>query len=321
MTDITLQRIHDTSVWQQLMARSPQGTEFLDPEFLSLFGVPYRLYGLFRGGVCIMGLPVIDARSLGGAALPWCYKQGPVFYDEIFKGAAAKRIQYEVELAELAVTELAKCEDYFHFSLDSGLTDVRGYDWAHYHDADKPRCRIAPRYTAILDLAQIGSESLRDMGRSARRQEERYAIEREYLCGAMDGTVEELHALYLATFDRQGLSVPRHETALFAPYVQHFLTKGIGHICAIRDPDGQAVAAAFVFRDQDNTWHVPIIGTGNTRYGGTLLYYQILDFALSKGAKAMDFDGANSPNRGYFKHSLGALPRLYFDVTYDAKAG
>ena len=87
----------------------------------------------------------------------------------------------------------------------------------------------------------------------------------------------------------------------------------------MRDADDTAVAAAFVFEDYDKVWHVPIIGTGDTRYGGTLLYYQILDFALSKGGAAVDFDGANSPKRGYFKHSLGAMPELYFEVSYDAR--
>ncbi|MEP3635857.1 MAG: hypothetical protein ABJN14_01170 [Paracoccaceae bacterium] len=59
--------------------------------------------------------------------------------------------------------------------------------------------------------------------------------------------------------------------------------------------------------------------TSETSYGGTMLYYQILDFAMAQGGSAVDFDGANSPNRGYFKHSLGAMPELYFEVSYDGQ--
>jgi len=313
MSKIDLRRIDDLDVWRALLARSPQATRFLDPAFLAVFDAPFRPYGLFRGDICIMGLPVIDT-----SPLPWSYRQGPIFYDEISKGGVAKTIQYEIDLAELAVTELAKVEPRFHFSLSPDLWDVRGYDWAHYHDADKPRCRLTPRYTAVLPLEGANSKDVRAGSRSARRQEERYANEREGLRPTADGTVDELFALYTETFARQSAHVPANEAALFAPYVQYFLNEGCGHILAVRDAADVAVAMALVFEDLDGVWHVPIIGTGDTRYGGTMLYFQIADLALTHGAKAVDFDGANSPKRGYFKHSLGALPALYFEVDYDA---
>ena len=91
MSRLDLQLITDLDIWHGLLNRSPQATRFLEPEFLDLFGADVRYYGLFRSGVCIMGLPVID-----GPALPWCYKQGPIFFDELFQSAPAKRIQYEV---------------------------------------------------------------------------------------------------------------------------------------------------------------------------------------------------------------------------------
>ena len=78
------------------------------------------------------------------------------------------------------------------------------------------------------------------------------------------------------------------------------------------------VAGAFVFKDNDNVWHVPIVGTSDTHYGGTLLYFFMADFVLQHGGSALDFDGANSPNRAYFKHSLGAEPQLYFEIRYKA---
>ena len=152
MSKLDLEPIEDPEIWQKLLARSPQATRFLDPEFLSMFRADIRFYGLFRGGVCIMGLPVIDPRASGMSALPWCYKQGPIFHDEVFKGAQAKRIQYEIELAETVLTKLAEVEPWFRFSLHEGLTDVRGYDWVHYHAPDKARCTILPRYTAVLPL-------------------------------------------------------------------------------------------------------------------------------------------------------------------------
>ena len=60
MSKLELHLITDTQNWRRLLSRSPQATRFLHPDFLELFGVPIRYYGVFRSDVCIMGLPVID---------------------------------------------------------------------------------------------------------------------------------------------------------------------------------------------------------------------------------------------------------------------
>lgn len=318
MSVLELDLITERASWQKLMSRSPHATRFLDPDFLDLFGAEVRFYGLFRNGVCLLGLPVIDPRGLGSAQLPWCYQQGPLFYDEIYRSAQAKRIQYEIELAETGVTALAEAEDWFRFALHNRLTDVRGYDWVHYHVPEKARCQVLPRYTAILPIEGVSREDIRKSARSARRQEEGYAQSREALVPSDSGTVDELFRLYCETFARQDIAISALEQALFAPYTQYFLDRDIGRILTVRNAAGAAIAAAFLFEDYDKVWHVPLIGTGETRFGGTLLYFLIADFVREQGGVAVDFDGANSPNRAYFKHSLGAHPQLYFEVRYEA---
>lgn len=318
MSEFSLELIDQPDDWRGLLSRSPQTTRFLDPDFLALFQIAPRFYGLFRKGVCVLGLPVLDPREHSISSLPWCYKQGPIFYDEIYRSAQAKRIQYEIELAETGITELAKTENWFRFSLHESLTDMRGFDWVHYHEPKKRRCTILPRYTAVVRLEGRSQEDIRRATRSARRQEEGYAVKRETLTTSEDGTVDELFGLYCETFASQDVEIAPTERDLFAPYLQYFLGADIGQILTVRDSAGKAVVGAFVFKDYDNVWHVPIVGTGNTRFGGTLLYFHILDFVRSKGGVAVDFDGANSPNRAYFKHSMGANPQLYFEVRYEA---
>ena len=315
-----MERIEDQELWVKLLSRSPQATRFLDPEFLSIFGADVRFYGLFRNGFCVMGLPVIDPRSIGETALPWCYKTGPIFHDELYKSAQTKRIQHEIELAETALTKLAEVENWARFNLHETLTDMRGYDWVHYHEPEKARCSILPRYTAVLPLKGVTAETIRKGARSARRQEEGYAKTRETLTPTVGGTIDELFDLYSETFARQDVAISEIEQRLFIPYIKYFLDAGIGQILTVRDQTDRAVAGAFAFKDYDNIWHVPIVGTGDTRYGGTMLYFLLADFVREQGGDALDFDGANSPNRSYFKHSLGAEPQLYFEIRYEASS-
>ena len=307
--------------WSALLAVSPQRTRFLDPDFLDLFEVPVRYWGLNRKGVVIAGMPVIDASRFGARALPWCYYQGIVYHDEVWRSAPAKRTQYTIKVSEALATGVAMEEAQFSISLSPALSDVRGLDWVHYHDPSHPRLVLQPRYTGIAPVRGETPESLRKRCRSARRQEEGYAKNREGLIATTDGTIDELVDLYRATFERQGVDVPVTEIDLLRAYAQHFLDAGVGSFLAVRDASGSALAVALVFTDYDETVHVPVIGTGETRYGGTLLYFHILDEAMKQDALAVDFNGANSPKRAYFKHSMGADAILYFEASWDAARG
>jgi len=269
--------------------------------------------------VIIAGLPVIEAQS--SKFLPWCYYQGIVFHHEIWRAAPAKRTQYEIEISEELVTGVAEVESRFHLSLHPTLMDVRGLDWVHYHAPDRSRVRLVPRYTAIQYTNEETPESLRKAARSARRQEEGYAHSREGLRLSQDGTLEELSGLLRDTFDRQNTEMSETEAELLPVYASYLLERAQGTLLTVRNTEGQAVAIALIFADVDGTIHVPIIGTGETRFGGTLLYFAILDHAVSSGAPAVDFNGANSPSRAYFKHSIGARPVLFFEASYDAEAG
>ena len=301
--------------WDALLARSPQRTRFLDPDFLKLFDVPLRYWGIDRNGVVIAGMPVIETDIYGGRSLPWCYYQGIIYHEEIWRAAPSKRTQYEIELAEQLVEDVAQEEPAFTISLHSSLTDIRGLDWVHFHRPDRPCLKLFPRYTAIVDLVDASPETLRAACRSARRQEERYAVEREGLTVAEDGTIQELVALFQATFVRQGISLRDETVSALPDFAGYLLKNGCGRLHVVRK-DANAVAIALVFDDYDGTAHVPVVGTGETRFGGTLLYFHILFSALERGAKAVDLNGANSPKRAYFKHSMGAAPQLFFEASW-----
>ena len=311
-----LRVIRDVDEWKRLLLRSPQGTRFLDKEFIDLFSVPYTLYGYYIKDVCVAGVPVIDAGQYGSCFLPQCYYQGPFFYDEIYRSANSKKIQYEIELVEHILKSIILVEEKFNFCLHPSFQDVRGYSWLHYNDESKSRCVITPKYTAIIDLGHISHNDIRKLGRSSRRQEEGYAVTREDLHVCSDGCLDELLDLYRQTFHRQGIKVNPSDLSLLAEYCNYFLGLEVGHILTVRNSSNVAVAASFIFEDYFSHWHVPLVGLGSSRYGGTLLYYYIADYVKERGGLKLDFNGANSPQRGYFKHSIGARAQLYFEIKF-----
>ena len=160
----------------------------------------------------------------------------------------------------------------------------------------------------------MSSDDIRMNSRSARRQEEGYAKSRENLNCFDDGNLNELIDLYCYTFEKQDKFIDKSEIEYLKCFCGYFLELGIGKILVVRNESNQAVAAGFIFEDYDKTWHVPLIGVGDTRYGGTLLYYYAIDYIKAADGKRIDFNGANSPQRSYFKHSMGAKAKLYFMI-------
>ena len=77
-----------------------------------------------------------------------------------------------------------------------------------------------------------------------------------------------------------------------------------------------AVAAGLVFRDYKAFAHLPVVGTHGSKYGGTLLYSSIINELRDQSYCAFDLNGANSPTRAYFKHSIGGDATLHFHVIW-----
>ena len=106
-------------------------------------------------------------------------------------------------------------------------------------------------------------------------------------------------------------------TKQFANYI---LDNNLGVIAVTRDGSGNAHTAGLMLFDFNDMVHLPVVGTSETRYGGTMLYFSMMDYAVERGYKIIDFNGANSPKRAYFKHSIGGETRLYFHVSWSKPA-
>lgn len=309
-------KLGDDFDWANFSKGSPQGTCYLDRAVLDLFNTNVTYYGCFKGKMLAAVLPVIDWVCDNFENLPFCYYQGPVISREIYRSSLSNVIQYELELLAALFEYVAVERAKFFSCLHTSLQDVRGVDWVHYGQNTKPRIKISPRYTAIVELASSSIQDFYKNARSSRRQEERYALEKENLSVNHFGKEKNLFQNYKTSFWKQGTNPSDFDLAMLEPFTSYFVGKGRGQIIEIKNKAGTCVASALLIRDYDEIFHVPILGVGETKYGGTLLYFEILKRAKSSGGRVVDFNGANSPKRGYFKHSIGACPKLYFEATF-----
>ena len=303
----------DAEQWQRFVAASPQGTRYCTPAIITALNCEADYWLVMRNGYPVAGIPVIT-RNKAGSGLPMhSYYTGLMLHDEAWRGKANRRTENLLAISEQAMHSLCEQYDAFQLCLHPDITDVRGFDWFHYHTPERGRIAITPRYSASVAL---DTDRLFAAARGSRRREYHYAQEREQQSFATDGSVDELLHLWQASLGRQGQPPDSVETDTTRRFAETLLAQGQGIIGVTRDRHGEATTAGLLMLDYHHTAHLPVVGTGDTRYGGSLLYFSLMQTAAGLGCKLLDFNGANSPQRGYFKHSIGGDARLYFHLSW-----
>ena len=313
MSIFSLQRCTDVNKWNEFVSASPQGTRYCTQEMISSLGCEADFWFVIRKGYPVAGVPVIT-NNLASVGLPMhSYYVSIMFHPEAWNCKANRRTENIMSITEVVMEELSTHYDEIQLCLHPDITDVRGFDWFNYHTPEQGRVSLSPRYTAQIKL---DGKHIRELARGSRRREESYALSRENLQFAIDGTVDELIELWQQSFARQGNTLSDMELSVTKQFAQHVLQHDYGVIAATRDETGKAQTAGLMLFDFNSTVHLPVVGTAETRYGGTLLYFSMMDYAAAQGYEVMDFNGANSPKRAYFKHSIGGGTILYFSINW-----
>ena len=130
--------------------------------------------------------------------------------------------------------------------------------------------------------------------------------------------VEILDALHNLTFERQGLERSDGEKFLAVNFSKIAIEKGFGRLMICNTREGDPVSASVFLLDKIRWYY--LIGATNPEYrkygvGSFTLFHQ-LKKCFEDGLNEVDFIGINSPQRGYFKTSFNAEPKIYFEMTY-----
>jgi len=293
---------------------SPQGTRYCCNETITALGCEADYWFVKRNGQPVAGLTIITDNAAASGLPIHSYYVGIMFHVEAWNCKANRRTENVLAITEAVMLQLSQHYDEIQFCLHPDISDVRGFDWFNYHTPEKGRVFISPRYTAQV---MLDDNCIRKSARSSRRREEGYADTRENLHFTTDGSVEELISLWQKSLSRQSSKSSESEIIASKNFAHYVLQNKLGIIATTRDANNTAQTAGLLMFDYNQRAHLPVVGTSDTKYGGTLLYFSIMDYAAAQGYKILDFNGANSPNRAYFKHSIGGDSQLYFYVAWN----
>ena len=315
MNNLTLERAEDMAEWNDFVALSTQGSLYATATIIEALGCKADYWYLKRNGYPVLGVPVIVKNAIGTGLPSYSYYVGIMYHPDAWNCKANRRTENEMLFCEVLMMKLSELYDRIELCLHPSISDVRGLDWFNYHTPERGRVQIHPKYTAQAMLQPV--ELIRRNAKSSRRRDEKYAINRENLYFSLDGTVEELVSLYDGTLLRQDIKVSKMGLDITEQFARTLLVQSLGIIAVVRDKNKQAKNAGLLMFDHHKLVHLPVVGSSDTRYGGTMLYFGMMEHAAKLGFTLIDFNGANSPKRGYFKHSIGGKVQLYFHMVWE----
>jgi len=309
-----------SSIWDNFVTNSPQGSIFCRSAFLDALGVEYDLWFVEENGQPQAGA-VILRRNAEPILAPYLFTlyQGLLFAGQSRTLPPHSRPKLTLEVTETLLKDLSERYDRLSFCLHYATEDLRGLQWFHYHEPHLGQFKMEMYYTGLIDLtASPDLETYLTTIRTTRRYEYRKAL-REGLTFEVSQDIDTLESLYRLTFERQGIELDADVLKRMRTITAAALSKGFGELMLCRDAAGVAASATLFLHDERCGYY--LIGANHPDYrnswSGTFLVLENIRRCQVRGLKWVDVCGINSPNRGDFKTSLNAVPTPYFVVTWE----
>lgn len=319
MSSYILHSCSDKKQWDDFASASPQGNLFCQTRFLDSFQKEYELLMIVQGNKNLLGAVVVKDKVGRPTTKPFMY-QGLLINQSVASLATHKNVKKSLELIEFLLQEVTKRYQRICFSLHPSFTDLRSFQWHNYHSPEKGQFKIDLNYTAILDLQSIENIDQILMGaRTVRRQENRKCLKEGFTIEESDD-IKLLDFLHSQTFERQGMVRSSREKFMATTLADKAISEGLGRLLVCRDSSGSPASASLFLYDDNTAYY--LIGANDPKsrkYGtGSYLMFEQIIRCLEQGLSNVDFVGINSPMRGDFKTSFGAVPVPYYTVMLES---
>lgn len=303
--------------WDNLVAQSEQGSVFNSREFLSALGVDIRYWGVYDGYE-LMAATSVQVDGGGNPVGPdKCINlyQGIMLSPAITGLPVPSRVRRELAVVNRLIEGLTERYDEIWLSMHPRMKDIRSLQWFNYHTPENGQFQIDVRYTGLLELTNFSSrEELVSSFARGRQGDYKKAISKGITVKTCfdPNLLDTLHA---KTFARQEADRGVFDKLLI-PITDAALKKGFGELLVAYTDDGAPTSASLFIWD-NSTAHY-LFGASDPEYrntgAATYVLAESLWRAIERKNCRADFVGVNSPQRGEFKTSFGALPVTYFEA-------
>jgi hypothetical protein len=317
MAIYTFRQLEDKGEIASFWRLSPDATIFTHPEVLPKLVNHVEWWMAYKGEepVCLWPLCGPDLRN--GGISKFVYYAGPMWSRLRLEINTLRWMELTKNIYPGFIDIFSKRRDHFEASFPTTLTDLREFYWMKQDTRHGATLEMIPRYTAVINGLDVqDTETLFSKFQYSRRREIGAFEKLNHLVSTQICSAEELFLMYKVYFERHGKTVPDSEHARIDNLCS-LVEAGYGYYFGYRDlKTNQLLSIVVVLLGCETANLVINFVDGAYRFqniNAATLFGAILK-AKTLNAKTFDFNGANSPDRAFYKHSFGAEPVLYFDL-------
>lgn len=303
--------------WDRLVLSSVTGSIFCESRFLRALEPDILYYGLYQGDELVAATLVqIDRQGVVvGPDRSFNLYHGIVLSSVITDLPIHSRVRRELLIGEAMLEGLVSRHQEIWLSLHPAMRDIRSLQWYNYHHPEKGLFQIDVRYTGILALNGFsGRDSLVSSLARGRQSDFKKSLSKGVkIISTTDAKL--LDDLHEKTFFRQGAERGYFDRLLI-PITTTAIEQGYGELLVAIAADGTAISASLFIWDRCTAYY--LFGASDPEYrstgAATAVLVESLWNAVQRGNSSVDFVGINSPHRGEYKTSFGAVPVPYFEA-------
>jgi hypothetical protein len=303
---------------QKFWHNAPDASAFTEPAILERLSQRVDWLLAAKGDVPVCLWPVCLPDGLSPAIPDFCYYIGPVWNTHGTQAPPHRWLADSTQVYEGLITLMLQRYGKVYAQMPLGMQDIRVFDWWNYHERQKSKFIIKPRYSAcIRGVQSMSEEEIQCNFRNKRRQVLRNIIKHGAPQRSDFWKKTELVDLYLDVMKLQKKAVSKrcleniHALCSLA-------NEGKGEVIAFRNGQNEILSIGMLLYGKNVANLVLCLTSTRWRDEKINLWtmYSMIMAGKAKGMDIIDFNGANSPSRADDKHSYGARAELFFELQY-----
>ncbi|MDB9812355.1 hypothetical protein OAB74_01245 [Candidatus Pelagibacter sp.] len=312
--------------WDSIIENSHQSNLFVRTFFLKKSGTKYHLWKILQGqeikaGICLS----VDDSEKNSIENKFVIHNG-IFFNFDKKRILSKRREDQFQITSFIINNLVSKYDEVFLSLDPEVCDIRPFQWYNYN-IEGPRFEISIKYTSILDLSEFNLKIDEDEMKifknlePVRRYSIRQAINEKFNVKFTHEPKNFLN-LYEKFLMNNNFDIANDEIITVSKIVKEILIQKKGIVSYVYDNSENLVYS--IVTGWDNTKAYYLYGVGSEKikkpWQGTAGLWSTFKYIANNNcAKMYDFEGVNSPKRGWFKLGFGGELINYYQIKYEKR--
>ncbi len=317
MTDgYSLTPVEDDDAWDALVRESPQGSLFATSLFLKTLPDGFERRWVLKGTKRVGGVYFDKGERESEAGQRALIYSGLLFGRAVSAEGASNRTK-RFRITELFI-EWLETYDAVQIRLSPHVEDIRPFSWHAYHSEDpSEKYALRPEYTSYLSLAPfargVSDEAVSQMVRSRRRL---WRDGKDIGRTEVETRLDLLTRGYSELMESQGQPVTEETSQALGAQLGALIEGGVGAQYITYEDDRPVYTTVFAWDNERayGLYSAPV-GDEPTAWQGTVCYLHTFADLAARGLKEVDFEGVNSPTRGWFKLGFGGDLRQLFLVT------